>query len=141
MYCINRRHSQNYKHMKKYRILLRGGNKGELYTDALLDKVLTREHHRSSSYIWRRDSESTITFIFFRSSGLLAPTSLSNCSPFLRKKNVGVAFISHCVLKSCNNTKRKKEKKSFISWRGKPTLQCTINNARIQGGNGVKFCV
>lgn len=110
MYCINRRPSQNYKHIKKYRILLRGGNKGELYTNALLDKVLTREHHRSSSYIWRRDSESTITFIFFRSSGLLAPTSLSNCSPFLRKKNVGVAFISHCVLKSCNNTKRRRKK-------------------------------
>ena len=76
-----------------------GKRNGKLCTNALLDKF--DKITPSSGYIWRPDSESTIPFIFLRSSGLLAPTSLSNCSPSFRKKNVGVAFISHCVLNSC----------------------------------------
>lgn len=46
-------------------------------------------------------TESTIAVIFFWSSGLLAPTSLSICSPSRRKKKVGVALMSHVELKSC----------------------------------------
>ena len=44
---------------------------------------------------------------FFSSSGLLAPTSLSTCCPFLRKKNVGVARMSHDELNSCGSKLRK----------------------------------
>lgn len=43
---------------------------------------------------------SATVVIFFCSSGLLAPTSLSICSPSLRKKKVGVALISQDELNS-----------------------------------------
>lgn len=49
---------------------------------------------------WTNESECSI--IFFSSSGLLDPTSLSTCSPSFRKKKVGVARISQDELNSCN---------------------------------------
>uniref|UniRef100_A0A2P2LZJ6 Thioredoxin H-type-like n=1 Tax=Rhizophora mucronata TaxID=61149 RepID=A0A2P2LZJ6_RHIMU len=49
-------------------------------------------------------TESTMAVIFFCSSGLLAPTSLSNCCPSLRKKKVGVALMSQEVLKSVSSS-------------------------------------
>lgn len=59
-------------------------------------------HWRNYGYFWPAGTcESTMADIFLCSSGLLAPTSLSNCCPSLRKKKVGVAFTSHCVLNSC----------------------------------------
>lgn len=57
---------------------------------------------RSGFHCPRRGTESVMAAIFFCSSGLLAPTSLSTCCPSLRKKKVGVALMSHEVLKSCN---------------------------------------
>lgn len=55
----------------------------------------------SPCHVCDLDCEFKIVLTFFCSSCLFAPTSLSICCPFLRKKKVGVALISHNVLNSC----------------------------------------
>jgi len=56
---------------------------------------------RNKSQLRDLDSRLTIAAVFLWSSAMFPPTSLSTCRPSLRKKNVGVALISHEVLSSC----------------------------------------
>lgn len=60
---------------------------------------------------------------FFPSSSFLFPTSLSICCPLLRKRNVGVVWMSHDDLKSC-----RKFREGY--WFHQPNTWCNVWNKK-----------